>query len=261
MTQAEWIVLCLCAVAALLHGLSGFGFPMMSTAVLSSQYPLSLAVTLVIFPCLLLNLLMLNADPQHSLLQSIRYYLKYYWPLILSSLIGSLFGVKLLLWLNEGYLKLLLGTVIIFYVLDQLRSKPFQSNPHILSMVCFGLLAGVIGGATNAMAPFLMMYLLSSQLSKTDIVIISNLNFIVSKLIQLLLLFPILIQINPQQQSILIGITIFALIGVWIGGKIRHRLSQRHFKFLVLGLLMVLGIQALWQSTALLQHSNHLFLN
>jgi uncharacterized membrane protein YfcA len=51
------------------------------------------------------------------------------------------------------------------------------------------------------------------------------------------------------------------LIGVWIGGKIRHRLSQRHFKFLVLGLLMVLGIQALWQSTALLQHSNHLFLN
>ncbi|RTY85427.1 sulfite exporter TauE/SafE family protein, partial [Staphylococcus aureus] len=28
MTQAEWIVLCLCAVAALLHGLSGFGFPM-----------------------------------------------------------------------------------------------------------------------------------------------------------------------------------------------------------------------------------------
>ena len=176
-------------------------------------------------------------------------------------MIGSLFGVKLLLWLNEGYLKLLLGTVIIFYVLDQLRSKPFQSNPHILSMVCFGLLAGVIGGATNAMAPFLMMYLLSSQLSKTDIVIISNLNFIVSKLIQLLLLFPILIQINPQQQSILIGITIFALIGVWIGGKIRHRLSQRHFKFLVLGLLMVLGIQALWQSTALLQHSNHLFLN
>ena len=117
MTQAEWIVLCLCAVAALLHGLSGFGFPMMSTAVLSSQYPLSLAVTLVIFPCLLLNLLMLNADPQHSLLQSIRYYLKHYWPLILSSLIGSLFGVKLLLWLNEGYLKLLLGTVIIFYVI------------------------------------------------------------------------------------------------------------------------------------------------
>lgn len=75
MTQAEWMMLWLCAVAALLHGLSGFGFPMMSTAVLSSAYPLSIAVTLVILPCLLLNLIMLNADPAHSLLNSIGYYI------------------------------------------------------------------------------------------------------------------------------------------------------------------------------------------
>jgi len=260
MTQAEWIMLCLCAVAALLHGLSGFGFPMMSTVVLSTQYPLSLAVTLVIIPCLILNLLMLNADSQHNLFQSIRYYLQRYWPLILSSLLGSLLGVKLLLWLNEAYLKLLLGSVIVFYVVDQLRSRPLQASPQVWSMLVFGLLAGVIGGATNAMAPFLMMYLLSCQLNKTDIVIISNLNFIVGKLIQLLILFPLLVQITPQQQAILVGITIFALAGVWIGSKIRHRLSQKHFKFLVLALLAVLGIETLWQSAALLQHSNRIFL-
>ena len=111
MTQAEWMMLWLCAVAALLHGLSGFGFPMMSTAVLSSAYPLSIAVTLVILPCLLLNLIMVNADPAHSLLNSIGYYIKRYWPLMLSSLVGSVLGVKLLLWLNEAYLKLLLGLV------------------------------------------------------------------------------------------------------------------------------------------------------
>ena len=76
MTQAEWMMLWLCALAALLHGLSGFGFPMMSTAVLSSEYPLSMAVTLVILPCLLLNLIMLNADPQHGLFSSMGYYLQ-----------------------------------------------------------------------------------------------------------------------------------------------------------------------------------------
>ena len=184
MTQAEWMMLWLCALAALLHGLSGFGFPMMSTAVLSSEYPLSMAVTLVILPCLLLNLIMLNADPQHGLFSSMGYYLKRYWPLILSSLIGSVLGVKLLLWLNEAYLKLLLGLVIVFYVLDQLRARPLQVSPHISSMLCFGLLAGIIGGATNAMAPFLMMYLMSCQLSKIDIVIISNLNFIRDQLIR-----------------------------------------------------------------------------
>ncbi|MCO8097987.1 sulfite exporter TauE/SafE family protein [Acinetobacter lwoffii] len=257
MTQAEWMMLWLCAVAALLHGLSGFGFPMMSTAVLSSAYPLSIAVTLVILPCLLLNLIMLNADPAHSLLNSIGYYIKRYWPLMLSSLIGSVLGVKLLLWLNEAYLKLLLGLVIVFYVLDQLRARPLQVSPHISSMLCFGLLAGIIGGATNAMAPFLMMYLMSCQLSKTAIVIISNLNFIAGKLIQLVLLFPILITLETHQQHILIGISLFALAGVWIGGKIRHRLSQQHFKWIVLALLLGLGLYALWQSAGLLQQSGY----
>lgn len=257
MTQAEWMLLWLCALAALLHGLSGFGFPMMSTAVLSSEYPLSMAVTLVILPCLLLNLIMLNADPQRRLISSISYYLERYWPLILSSLMGSVLGVKLLLWLNEGYLKLLLGLVMVFYVLDQLRVRPLQVSPHVSSMLCFGLLAGIIGGATNAMAPFLMMYLMSCQLSKTDIVIISNLNFMASKTIQLILLFPILISLKSHQQHILIGISLFALFGVWMGGKIRQHLSQQHFRRIVLMLLFGLGLYALWQSAALLQQSGY----
>ena len=107
--------------------------------------------------------------------------------------------------------------MIIFYVLDQLRSTPLRVSSSQLSMLGFGLLAGMIGGATNAMAPFLMMYLLSCQLSKTDIVIISNLNFIASKLVQLTLLFPILISLQTHQRHILLGITLFALIGVWLG--------------------------------------------
>ncbi len=219
MTQAEWMMLLALCRRSPAAWFKRLWLPMMSTAVLSSAYPLSIAVTLVILPCLLLNLIMLNADPAHSLLNSIGYYIKRYWPLMLSSLVGSVLGVKLLLWLNEAYLKLLLGLVIIFYVLDQLRARPLQVSPHISSMLCFGLLAGIIGGATNAMAPFLMMYLMSCQLSKTDIVIISNLNFIAGKLIQLVLLFPILITLETHQQHILIGISLFALAGVWIGGK------------------------------------------
>jgi uncharacterized membrane protein YfcA len=177
--------------------------------------------------------------------------------LILSSLLGSILGVQLLFWLNEGILKLLIGLMMVFYALDQFRAKPLQVSPHIFSMLCFGLLAGIIGGATNAMAPFLMMYLMSCQLSKTDIVIISNLNFIASKLIQLILLFPILIAFETPQQHILIGICLFALAGVRVGAKIRHRLSQQHFKAMVLSLLFVLGIYALWQSAALLQQSHY----
>ncbi len=60
---------------------------------------------------------------------------------------------------------------------DQFRQRPLQISASLKNMLIFGFLAGVIGGATNAMAPFLMMYLLSTQHSKTDIVVISNLKF------------------------------------------------------------------------------------
>ena len=52
--------------------------------------------------------------------------------------------------------------------------------------------------------------------------------------LNILYVIPILITLETHQQHILIGISLFALAGVWIGGKIRHRLSQQHFKWIVL---------------------------
>jgi len=170
--KTEVLTLLLCAFAALLHGLSGFGFPMVSTAALSMFYSLQTAVAMVIIPCIILNLSLLQAGKNHSFFQNILHYLKQYWGLIGSSLIGSFIGVGLLLYVNEGYLKLIMGSVILLYVLDQFRSQPFQVSRSFKNMLIFGFLAGVIGGATNAMAPFLMMYLLSTRHDKTDVVMI-----------------------------------------------------------------------------------------
>src|SRR5690606_18835905 len=153
--------------------------------------------------------------------------------------------------------KLLLGLVMASYVLDQLRTRPRQVSSHGSSMLYSGLLAGIIAGASNAMAPCMMMYLTSCQLSKTECVTISYLNVIASNLSQLVWLFPLLIAFEVHQQHILIGISLFALAGVWIGGKIRHHLSQQHFKRMVLGLLLLLGLYALWQSAGLLQQSGY----
>ena len=254
----EFVLLLLCAVAALLHGLSGFGFPMMSTAVLSSQYSLSTAVALVILPCLVLNLLLISSSEKGQLFSQLKYYLGHYFPLILSSLLGSLIGVKLLLILNEGYLKLMMGIVMIVYVIDQCRASSFQIAATRKNMWFFGALAGLIGGATNAMAPFLMMYLLSAKLDKTEVVVASNLCFIASKLVQLVLLFPVLIALPTHHHSLLLWITVFALIGLWFGNRMRHDLSQQHFRLLVLALLFLLGGYALWQSMLHLQQTSQL---
>ncbi len=62
MQKTDFIILLFCAIAAILHGMSGFGFPMLSTAAVAMLYPLSTAVALVLIPCLLLNIYMLRGD-------------------------------------------------------------------------------------------------------------------------------------------------------------------------------------------------------
>jgi uncharacterized membrane protein YfcA len=137
--------------------------------------------------------------------------------------------------------------VIWLYVLDQFRSQPLHLRRSIKNMLIFGLLAGVIGGATNAMAPFLMMYLLSTQHSKNDIVMITNISFLASKLIQLSILYPTLLTFDQAQIYLLCSITIFSLFFIYLGSKIRIHISQQKFKRLILVILTVLGTNALWQ--------------
>ncbi|UIP25245.1 sulfite exporter TauE/SafE family protein [Acinetobacter towneri] len=252
MQKTDFIILLFCAIAAILHGMSGFGFPMLSTAAVAMLYPLSTAVALVLIPCLLLNLFMLRGDTQQSIFSSLYGYCKKYWGLILSALIGSYLGVSLLLILNEGYLKFTMGLLILLYVADQFRQRPLQISASLKNMLIFGLLAGVIGGATNAMAPFLMMYLLSTQHSKTDIVVISNLNFIISKLIQLAVLFPVIQQFNHIQLQVLALICLISVAMVYVGSQIRKNISQAVFKQIVFTLLGLMAIYAIAQGLSII---------
>ena len=252
MQKTDFIILLFCAIAAILHGMSGFGFPMLSTAAVAMLYPLSTAVALVLIPCLLLNIYMLRGDATQSIFSSLYGYCKKYWGLILSALIGSYLGVSLLLILNEGYLKLAMGVLILLYVADQFRQRPLQISASLKNMLIFGLLAGVIGGATNAMAPFLMMYLLSTQHSKTDIVVISNLNFIISKLIQLAVLFPVIQQFNHIQLQVLALICLISVAMVYVGSQIRKNISQAVFKQIVFTLLGLMAIYAIIQGLSII---------
>lgn len=248
MRQTELLLLVLSALAALLHGISGFGFPMMSTAALAMFYPLKYAITLVAIPCIILNISLLRAGASHPF----AYYLKRYAGLIVSSLVGSFIGVSLLLYVSEAYLKLLMGTVILLYIADQFRATPIQLAHSMRNMALFGGLAGIIGGATNAMAPFLMMYLLSTKHQKNDVVIISNMSFLASKLVQLTMLAPIILTFKSTQIFLLICITISALIFVYLGSKIRSKMSQSAFNGVIFTALALLGINAIWQGIHLL---------
>ncbi|MBQ9619346.1 MAG: sulfite exporter TauE/SafE family protein, partial [Neisseriaceae bacterium] len=153
-------------IAAILHGIAGMAFPMLATTSLAFVMPLSKVVALVALPSLLMSLLVLVSHNQKSIGQEIVYYLKTYKLLAISSVIGSILGVKLLLILPISWLYLLMASVTLYYSVNGLLSmhgkvKSIKVLANNKNSILFGFLAGIIGGATNAMSPILLMYLFS----------------------------------------------------------------------------------------------------
>ena len=104
------------AVGSLLHGITGIGVTLVTTGSLASMYPLQRAIILTIFPSFALNLMTWLIGGERSVWGNFTYYLKHYWLLALMSLLGSILGVKLLMWVDSSYILLLLAAVIAFYL-------------------------------------------------------------------------------------------------------------------------------------------------
>ena len=228
------------APAAVLHGMVGIGFPLITTAALALFMPMPQAVALTLLPTLLLNLTSLL--PLHSLPAVIRRYAL----LALASVVGSLLGVYLLLILPAAWLQLALALATGFYVLHSLR-RDLPAPPRGLpATLLLGLLAGVVGGATNAMSSILMMVLLAQSRDRHEIAQTANLCFALSKLVQLVVLWPVL-QTLPLGWAMMGALCLVAIIGLLAGLALRQRMAFRHFRLLCLLVLSVLALLMGWR--------------
>ncbi|PHM49657.1 sulfite exporter TauE/SafE family protein [Xenorhabdus miraniensis] len=229
--------------AALLHGISGIGFPIASTTALSLFMPLKEAVVLALWPTLLVNIFSVISGGK------IGNILYKYGLLAFFSLLGSFIGAKLLFLINPAYLQLLLSGVIAFYIINSTHSSKLHlpENPTVLSL--FGLAAGIIGGATNAMSPILIMCLLAMSSDRHEIARAANLCFLLGKISQLIVLHHEAFALfSSDYLWPVVILTALSLLSLFIGTRLRSQISPQHFRWLVLILLGVLAIMSAIQA-------------
>lgn len=235
------------AIASLLHGISGIGVTLVSTTALASMYSLQHAIILIIFPSLVLNLMTWLIGGGRSIAENFYYYLKQYWLLALMSLLGSLLGVKLLLWVDSSYILLLLAVVIAFYVISNALGKKIILPATTPVLIATGLIAGIIGGSTNAMSTILLMYLLGSSDDKNTIAKVGNMCYLLGKVAQIIVLRESLMALPKADWLLIALLTTVSLASLMIGIRLRQYLSQARFRQLVLVILTVLGLRVGWQ--------------
>lgn len=236
------------AVASLLHGLTGMGFPMIGTIALAMLFPLPKAIAIMAFPSLIMNFIVLFTNNTRGVLGEVAYYSKKYWLLALTSLIGSVIGIKLLLYVPAGMVYILMAVITLYYVINGYLSnkgiiKGLRIPTGAVSLMVFGSVAGIVGGATNAMSPILMMYLFSNTNSKHEIVKASNICYLLSKMVQVIMLRDQILAFSSKELITLAILTTASILFLFIGIKLRSRVSNAKFRNAIYLILLFLSIK------------------
>lgn len=163
-------------------------------------------------------------------------------PLLVFTMIGTVIGTKLLVMLSPRAVTLTLGGFVLGYVLlDLARFSPRVPAHWELGLAApVGLVAGIMGGITNAPGTPIALYLVALGMEKKEFIRSIAFTFLVVKGVQLVtLVWYGLLGWRLALASL--GLAAVGLAGFAVGVKLQDRLDQRSFNRAVLVFLAVLG--------------------
>lgn len=231
-------------IASFLKGLTGLGFSTMCLGLLALFIDLKLAIPLVFLPSLSSNLMVM--------VQAGRFVeaFKRFWPLYFSALPGLMVGILFLNGSDSELPKRVLGTVMFLYGLWGLTSgivSLSETNEQRLK-VPIGLVSGLVNGATGSQIMPIMPYLLSLKIDRDLFVQTINCSFTISTLV-MIAGFGKLGLVTQSVVVLSAGGIVPVTAGIFLGGKLRKRVSEARYRKMVLFLLIVLGASLVVRST------------
>ena len=222
------------ALACFVQAVAGFGLPMVATPVLVALFGIRATVPLIAIVILELQLFMVL---RYRMALNIRTV----WRISAAAVLGIPIGVLFLSRIPEAISITLLGLILIFYVLYSLFKLPVPAlkNPHWVYF--FGFLSGVGGGAYNMGAPPLIVFADTQRWEPK--LFKANLQgcFLIITVVAILTHSLSGNVTGDVLQKSLIAIP-FVLMGSLAGFYLDHFINPALFRKIVLGLLLILGI-------------------
>lgn len=239
MSETFYLFFILIFIAAgLVKGITGMGLPTVAMGLLSILIPLPVAAALLVIPSLVTNVWQLFSGP--SLIEM----LKRLWLMMLFIMLGTIGGAALLMSIDPSWSSLGLGIALIFYAGYALLSPVFivhRKAEKWLSPVIGGI-TGLVTGATGVFVMPAVPYLQSLNFSKDELIQALGLSFTISTIALAIGLF-MHGAFHFEQLSLSAFAIVPALIGMWVGQKIRTTISPKRFRQFFLLFLVILGLE------------------
>ena len=232
------IIVMVFVFAGMIKGMIGLGLPAISMGLLTIAMSPFQAASLLIVPSMITNIWQLFAEGRVWL------FIRRFWTLLVGIVVGSIWSFLPTLSQSHGKTsEILLGSMLVLYGLYGLCVK---NLPHLAAHERWlSPLVGYIGGAVTVATGVVIIpvvpYLQSLHLKRDELVQALGLTFTVSTIC-----LAVFLHHNPMQGITLdyrlsVVALVAALVGMWLGKKIRYQLNEQRFRRLFFIGLVALG--------------------
>ena len=229
--------------AGVVHGALGLGFPMVATPIIAIFLDVKLAILLILLPTALVNIASIYSN--EPLAATVN---KYFW-LVFATLAGALIGAWVLTVSEPSSYRLLLAVLILLFLwiakFGLLPRAWCMANP-LAALIIAGLVGGFSAGTTNVMVAVLLIYFLSMNVVRGEMISAMNLCFLLGKLAQIVVFYHSgLVSLGFMAATIpLAGCAYGALkYGQRIGQKIPQERYRQMLHYLLAALAVILIVQ------------------
>ena len=233
-------------VAGFAHGLTGFGFPIISTPMVALFTDVRTAVMVTLLPNIVVNVLSAVSGGRW------RENLARYWEMPLWVLIGALIGTQVVLFAPAPPLRLLLAFVIVVY-LSQARFSKIDWSVIVRhpkgTGLAFGLVAGFLSGTVNVMLPVLLIFFTTLGLAPLAMTQVMNACFLVGKVSQAAM-FGLHGQFSWTGLALTLPVCAVALGGYLAGRRLQPRIPAAAYRGLIRFVLWAMAALLVAQAAA-----------
>lgn len=231
------------SLAGFVKGVTGMGLPTVAMGVLGALLSPLAAASLLIVPSFITNVWQLLAGPHVGKLVA------RLWLMMIAIILGTLAGSAVLTSGDTSLATAALGAALVIYAAYTLLAQPLRipSRAEGWLSPLVGLLTGIVAGGTGVFVIPAVPYLQALGLEKEDLVQALGLSFTVSTMaLAGGLAWHGAYQFDNLAASALAIVP--SLLGMWVGQKLRGRISQPVFRRWFLICLCVLGGEMLFSS-------------
>ena len=223
-------------IAGFMKGVLGLGLPTVAMGLLSLVMAPAKAASLLIVPSFVTNVWQLAAGPSFGRLA------RRLLPMLVGVGAGTLAGAGLLTGSHAGQAAVALGLLLMLYALLGLTSVRFSVAPAAEWRLgpLIGALTGLVTAATGVFVIPAVPYLGALNLDKEDMIQALGLSFTVST-IALAAALAAVGAFAPGDVGVSTAALAPALLGMAAGGALRGRFSERTFRRVFFGGLLLLG--------------------